>query len=93
MIDLEAAIKHLEYLRGITLPPGAMAEVIDAALGDGPRYRIPTSVVHTHDEEHVLAAAMCLRCLLDMHIADGELVQLCAEKGCLEWQTEHDKAI
>ena len=37
-------------------------------------YRIPDSVVHTHDGDSPMAAALCLRCMLDLHIADGELI-------------------
>ncbi len=38
-IDYEAAVEHLEYLRGLRLTTGAMAEVLDAALGDESLYR------------------------------------------------------
>ena len=36
-------------------------------------WRIPDHVVHTHDGDSPMAAAMCLRCMLELHIADGEL--------------------
>lgn len=40
-----------------------------------PTYRIPPHVIHTHDDgDSPMAAAMCLRCMLELHIADGELV-------------------
>ena len=39
-----------------------------------PTYLIPSHVVHTHEGDHPMQEAMCLRCMLDLHIADGELV-------------------
>ncbi len=39
-----------------------------------PSYVISPHVVHTHDDDGVTAVSMCLRCMLELHIADGELV-------------------
>ncbi len=37
-------------------------------------YRIPDTLSHTHEPESPLGVAMCIRCMLDTHITDGELV-------------------
>ena len=57
-------------------------EIIDVyepvEFGDKPLYEI-ADFEHTHMGDNPMAAAMCLRCMIDLHISDGELVQVWPE--------------